>query len=99
MAERDKDRRIIKRKSFSEKITFSTLYKADQKSQDDKNATCLDISDGGLCFETTDQLHAKQMIRMMLPVKEVNVSSPILGEVVWALPANGKFKVGVRFII
>ncbi len=64
-----------------------------------KKARSLNISKRGMCFETSYLLRENEIIRIMLPLKEINVNVPVLGEVRWIKPVDQKYRVGVSFII
>ncbi len=101
MAGMRRERRLTMRKAFSETITYDMLFKLGEEKQDtSQKARCIDISDKGLCFETDYPLKEKEMLKLKLPLKEVSIASPVLGEVRWVSPVEAdRFRVGIRFIV
>lgn len=102
MAGMRRERRLTMRKAFSETITYDMLFKIGEgeKKEERREARCIDISDKGLCFETNYPLKEKEMLKLKLPLKEVSIASPVLGEVRWVSPVEAdRFRVGIRFIV
>ena len=62
-------------------------------------AHCLNISQGGLGFSTAHALSEREVVKLSLPLRDFDITLPVLAEVLWVKPANRHYKVGVRYLI
>jgi hypothetical protein len=68
-----------------------------------ENITCeaigVDISSSGLGVVTDYALKEGDVLKSRIPVIEMDTALPVYAEVVWSKPHNGKFRVGLRFLV
>jgi hypothetical protein len=62
-----------------------------------KSGLGVDISSGGMGLTTDFQLHAGDVLKLYFPVAG-HASLPVFTEVIWSRPADGEFRVGLRFL-
>jgi c-di-GMP-binding flagellar brake protein YcgR len=61
----------------------------------------LNISNGGICFRTRQQLHKKMVLKISLPVNDISPKAPTLAQVLWVRKnlKRKEYQTGLRFII
>jgi hypothetical protein len=61
--------------------------------------TGVDISQMGIGLSTANPLREGDVLKLNLPAAVANISLPVYTEVMWSTPANGKYRVGLRFLV
>lgn len=56
-------------------------------SVSDAHLTLVNISEGGLCFYSSDQMKAKDRIRLNVEIPELNSSVTVHTRIVWSQPS------------
>lgn len=62
-------------------------------------AVTKNVSQGGLCIETSFKLQENQVVRIGLPVPEYEVTTPTLAEVRWLRPEGNAVRAGLRYLL
>lgn len=65
------------------------------RSKNTQRESLKNISDGGLCFQTTKALQPGRAIRITIPVREPAFETT--GTIVWCQRVNGHYDIGVQF--
>ena len=71
------------------------LYRLDKEAKP-RECTSKDISCGGACLKTKEQLSPKQKVKLTIYL-ENDVSIQVDGQIVWQRPQDGQNLVGVLF--
>jgi Tfp pilus assembly protein PilZ len=67
--------------------------------EDTISAKTVNISHGGLCITTQSPLLVSEFIRLKLQVENTKINIPSFAEVRWVRPANGRYEIGVEFLV
>ncbi len=59
----------------------------------------VDLSESGLCMNTSDDMEDMQILKINLPVPGMPVQIPTLAMVVWNMPYDKEYRVGLKFIV
>lgn len=60
--------------------------------------TSVDISSGGLGMITNGTLRKGDVLKLHLSVNDMQVTLPILSEVMWLQKMNGEYRAGLQFL-
>src|SRR6266568_1651230 len=63
-----------------------------------KSGVGVDLGHGGIGLSTDYPLHEGDVLNLFFPVGVGNASLPVFSEVMWARPADGEFRAGLRFL-
>jgi Tfp pilus assembly protein PilZ len=92
--------RASSRHLYPEEIKFEAMAGGTKTSRRAHyRAHCLNISQGGLGFSTTHELGEREVVKLSLPLRDFEITLPVLAEVLWVKPAERHYKVGVRYLI
>lgn len=92
-------KRSSDRKIFNKTIRFElSIMESGQLKNIQNEGLGLDISQSGLGLTTEYALKEGDVLRLILPIKELDTTLPVLAETVWSNPANGHFRAGLRFL-
>jgi Tfp pilus assembly protein PilZ len=92
--------RASSRHLYPEEIKFETMASGTETARRAHyRAHCLDISQGGLGFSTAHELGEGEVVKLSLPLRDFEVTLPVLAEVLWVKPAERHYRVGVRYLI
>ena len=58
----------------------------------------VDICLGGIGLITDRILNEGDVLKLFIPVAEVNILLPVYTEVMWSRPTDGDFRAGLRFL-
>lgn len=74
--------------------TCQTVY-------DKTKGKVLNVSAGGVCLLTNEPLKVGQVLRMALPLPNVEATAPTLAEIRWVKKQNEKgiYQAGLRFLL
>jgi hypothetical protein len=93
----EKDRRAMERYRLKEALAYEPSI--DRKKRGHAStAMAINVSNGGVCFQTEQPLSLHQIIRVALPVKGGKASSPTLAEVCSVNETQGRYRIGLRFL-
>ncbi len=93
----EKDRRATERYRLKETLVYESSI--DQKKRGSAStAMAINVSNGGVCFQTEQPLSLHQIIRVALPVKGGKAASPTLAEVCSVNEIQGRYRIGLRFL-
>ena len=59
----------------------------------------VDLSPGGMGLVTRYPLHGGEVVKVLFPVTQGETRLPVFTEVMWAAPAGGEYRAGLRFLI
>lgn len=91
------------KRSYGRKIICQTLRlemsvtKYGQCENMPENGLGVDISHEGIGVITEYLLEEGNLLKLYFPVAETKTNLPVYAQVMWAMPANGKFRAGLRF--
>ncbi|HLG22959.1 MAG TPA: PilZ domain-containing protein [Candidatus Manganitrophaceae bacterium] len=98
--ETGRERRVNERYDLTAKVTYepSAALMLKEESRDGRT---VNISKGGFCIKVETPLTASQIIRVRLPVSDVDAAPPTLAEVRWIEDLKGEkgYWVGLRFLL
>jgi hypothetical protein len=63
------------------------------------DAETLNVSTGGACIVSNRDQTTGSIMRIKLPHPGTDIHVPRLAEVRWVAPANGRYKMGLRFVV
>ena len=90
--------RVCDRKNIAQPLSFE-ISAMQRISRDTKEkGVTVDISSCGLGIKTRYALEEGSVLKFYIPIREVEVTIPVLAQVMWSMPANDHFRVGVRFL-
>lgn len=92
-------KRASKRQPYPEEMALETMVTGARGEVTHHRAHCLDISHGGLGLSTSHTLRENQVVKISLPVKGFDATIPVLAEVLWVMPDNNHYRVGVRYLV
>jgi hypothetical protein len=58
----------------------------------------IDISSCGVGIKTDHALRNGSVLKFNLPMRETDITVPVFAQVMWSVPANDYFRVGLRFL-
>ncbi|HEY4485269.1 MAG TPA: PilZ domain-containing protein [Nitrospiria bacterium] len=101
------ERRLSNRSLLPSKITFEvsthlSTFGAKKGNNSGKiTSQVRNISEGGVGLSTKVPLEAAQVIKISLPLPNVNITTPTLAEVCWVQKDSGKgiYHAGLRFLL
>jgi len=97
--ERKNYQRLIRRKVFEKKITFEiTKMDLDRVENIQKVGFGVDISSEGVGLTTDYALKKDDVLKLYLPVNEVNTNMPVFAKVVWSKQADNNFRAGLMVL-
>lgn len=91
------------KRSFGRKFICQTVriemskLKHGQVGNVPENGLGVDISHGGIGLITDCSLEEGNLLKLYFPVAEVKINLPVYAQVVWVMPARGKFRAGLCF--
>ncbi|HET6464335.1 MAG TPA: PilZ domain-containing protein [Nitrospiria bacterium] len=95
--------RQAQRFSLSINVTYemSVHENSWQPAEKPTRGTVVNVSTGGLCLTTDEALKVGQVLKMALPLPNVEATAPTLAEVRWVQKENptGIFQAGLRFLL
>jgi Tfp pilus assembly protein PilZ len=92
--------RTSSRHPYSEDIRLETMTEGIKEAEIERYcAHCLNISQGGLGFSTGRELREREVVKLSFPLKDFDISLPVLAEVLWVKPAERRYRVGVRYLV
>lgn len=97
-----KERRENSRTDFSDIITYEagvSLVKDVKSDQLRGEGQAVDISKGGICLVTKEELSKNQILKINIPMPGMSVQTPALAMVRWTRPHQDGYKVGMMFVI
>ncbi len=86
------------RKTFRRSIPFEKIAGKLNQQNIKRSGISLDISDGGLGFNTDVSLEKGEIVKLLIPASKARITVPVFSEVIWARPANDHFRTGLRFL-
>jgi hypothetical protein len=93
-------KRSIERKIFNKTIHFElSIMESGQLKNIQYDGLALDISQAGLGLSTEYALKEGDVLKLIFPINELNITLPVFAETVWSKPANGHFRAGLRFLV
>lgn len=93
-------KRSSDRKIFNKTIRFElSIMESGQLKNIQYEGLGLDISQGGLGLTTDYALKEGEVLRLIFPINELDITLPIFAETVWSKPANGHCRAGLRFLV
>ena len=90
--------RVCDRKSFDQPVSFEIGAIEGKIKNIGKNSIAVDISSRGLGIKTKYVLAEGSVVKFYFPIKEVEITIPVYAQVMWSMPTNDHFRVGLRFL-
>jgi len=90
--------RACDRKMFDQPVSFEIGAIEGKIKNIEKNTSAVDISSCGLGIETKCVLAEGSVVKFYFPIKEVEITIPVYAQVMWTMPRNDHFRVGLRFL-
>jgi len=91
------ERRMAERKTFSLSFEYD-LGAAGKSGASIHSAQAQDICPDGLKILTDFPLKKGAVLRLSFPVSDLRTFLPVFAEVTWAVPADDRFRAGLRFL-
>jgi len=91
-------KRLCDRKMFGQPFSFEIGAIEGKRKYVKQNGIGVDISSCGLGMKTKYALREGSVLKFLLPMREVEVTIPVFAQVMWSVPANDHFRVGLRFL-
>jgi hypothetical protein len=92
------DKRICERKMFNRAFSFEINYTPADSEPFEQKSYGIDISSCGVGIQTDHAVQNGSVLKFNLPMREVEVTIPVFAQVMWSMPANDHFRVGLRFL-
>lgn len=91
-------KRLCDRRIFNQPVSFE--ISATEKTVQDvrQTGTGVDISSHGLGMRTKHALNKGSVLKFYLPMREVQTTIPVFAQVMWSMPADDHYRVGLRFL-
>ena len=86
------------RKMFDQPLSFEIGAVEGKIKNIEKNTIAVDISSCGLGIKTNCVLPEGSVVKFYFPIKEVEITIPVYAQVMWTMPRNDHFRVGLRFL-
>ena len=93
-----KKTRACDRKVFDQAVSFEIGSIEGKIKNIEKNTIAVDISSCGLGIKTKHVLAEGSVVKFYFPIKEVEITIPVYAQVMWSMPTNDHFRVGLRFL-
>jgi hypothetical protein len=98
MIEKSK-KRLKERKRFHKRVDFElSATEPGRVKNICSSGKSVDISGGGLGLTTAFVLRKGEVLRLQLPVYEVDVTIPVFAEVMWTKSMDDQYRTGLRFL-
>jgi len=91
-------KRVCDRKIFDQPVSFQISAMEGKIKNIKKNSIAVDISSCGLGIKTKYVLAEGSVVKFYFPIKEVEITIPVYAQVMWSMPTNDHFRVGLRFL-
>jgi hypothetical protein len=91
------EKRSAERKAFKTPLIFQK-NDAKKTTVETIGGTGVDISQGGLALKAIYPLEKGALLKVYVPVDELNLALPVYTEVIWANRENNEFTCGLRFL-
>ena len=92
-------KRLSERKVFNQPISFEVSEtETGQFKIVQKKGFGIDISSKGTGITTDYALREGDVLKLHLPINEVQTSLPVYAEVMWSKPADSHFRAGLLFL-
>jgi len=96
--EKQEEKRSFGRKSICKAVTIEmSVTQYAQLGKLPETGLGVDISHGGIGLITECLLEEGNLLKLYFPVAETKTNLPVYAQVMWAKPANGKFRAGLSF--
>lgn len=91
---------VIERAGINPEINeeLRPTYSWQQTGREKSRGITKNVSEGGLCMITEQELEESEVIRIELPVTETFLSAPTLAQVKWVSYVENKFNVGLAYL-
>ena len=101
-----KEMRMFARSPLARAIVFTVIERADPGTSDilpqtrsEKNGgITINMSQGGLCMVTEQELAEHEIIRIDMPLTETFLSAPTLAQVKWVHNLGNNFQIGLAYL-
>jgi hypothetical protein len=94
----EKNKRFFARQIFDLPFSFEIGAIEGKVKNVRKHGTGVDISSCGLGMKTKYALREGSVLKFFLPMRKLKVTIPVFAQVMWSMPANDHFRVGLRFL-
>jgi hypothetical protein len=91
-------KRVCARIIFNQPFSFELCTIARKIKNIKQNGIGLNISSSGLGMKTRYSLMEGSVVKFILPLGEAEITVPVFAEVIWSMPADNHFSVGLRFL-
>ncbi len=92
------EKRSFGRKNICKAVTLEmSMANYGQGGMHPETGLGVDISQGGIGLITECLLEEGNLLKLYFPVAETKTNLPVYAQVMWAKPANGKFRAGLSF--
>ncbi len=94
------EKRSSDRKRFNHSVSVEfSCMDAGKITNGQISGAGIDISPSGVGLTTGHKLVDGEVVRLYLPLEDLDVSMPVYSEVKWSKPAKGCFRAGLRFLV
>ena len=93
------EKRRSERSEFRQTLDFELSAVRETDGLSVRRAFGMDISSGGMAVETDVALAEGEIVRLFDPKNSAGFDMPVFAEVRWAMPANGHWRAGLRFLM
>ncbi|OGQ98105.1 MAG: hypothetical protein A2521_10975 [Deltaproteobacteria bacterium RIFOXYD12_FULL_57_12] len=93
------EKRRSERSEFRQTLELELSAVRETDALSVRRAFGLDISSGGMAMVTDVALAEGEIVRLLDPKSSAGFDLPVFAEVRWAVPANGHWRAGLRFLM
>src|SRR3990172_5332549 len=109
-----KEMRMFTRSPLARAIVFTIIKEADREGKSDEEignsdffsyakgmhsgGITINVSQGGLCMVTEQELAEHEIIRIDMPLTETFLSAPTLAQVKWVHNLGNNFQIGLAYL-
>lgn len=95
----DEEKRLTPRRLFEQvvRLEWNRIF-AGNDGPVHEIGQVVDISPLGMGVKTDSPLQPREMVRVYLPIQDVEIPLPVFSEVRWVESSNNYFRVGLQFL-
>jgi hypothetical protein len=95
----EQEKRLKIRSPFNQPISFDMIdVESDILGNISNTGIGVDISEDGLGMISDYTFKKAQVVKLHLPLQEMDRPFSVFAEVMWSRPANSHFRIGLRFL-
>ena len=96
-----KEMRMFTRSNQALAIIFTVIKRTESFPQtrgEKSGGITINVSQGGLCMVTEEELEESEVIRIELPITETFLAAPTLAQVKWVNNLRNNYQVGLAYL-